>query len=64
MELRQLRYFVKTCELRSMGRAALELEDIEANKRRLAKIDAASFEPSIFAPALTLPLIGRMARLR
>ena len=26
MELRQLRYFVKTCELRSMGRAALELE--------------------------------------
>lgn len=26
MELRQLRYFVKTCELRSMGRAALELD--------------------------------------
>jgi len=26
MELRQLRYFVKTCELRNMGRAALELE--------------------------------------
>ena len=26
MELRQLRYFVKTCELRSMGRAALELQ--------------------------------------
>lgn len=25
MELRQLRYFVKACELRSMGRAALEL---------------------------------------
>ena len=26
MELRQLRYFVKVCELRSMGRAALELD--------------------------------------
>ncbi|MDM0034162.1 LysR substrate-binding domain-containing protein [Variovorax sp. J22P271] len=26
MELRQLRYFVKICELRSMGRAALELD--------------------------------------
>lgn len=26
VELRQLRYFVKVCELRSMGRAALELE--------------------------------------
>jgi DNA-binding transcriptional LysR family regulator len=26
MELRQLRYFVKICELGSMGRAALELE--------------------------------------
>lgn len=26
MELRQLRYFVRICELRSMGRAALELE--------------------------------------
>jgi len=26
MELRQLRYYVKICELRSMGRAALELE--------------------------------------
>jgi hypothetical protein len=45
-------------------KAALELEDVEANKRRLAKIDAANFEPSILAPALTLPLIGRMPRLR
>ncbi|MDO8371096.1 MAG: LysR family transcriptional regulator, partial [Polaromonas sp.] len=25
MELRQLRYFVRICELRSMGRAAVEL---------------------------------------
>jgi hypothetical protein len=46
-------------------KAALELEDVETRKRKTAEADAAAtLEPSIFAPALTLPLIGRVPRLR
>ena len=46
-------------------KAALELEDVETRKRRVAEDYAvATLEPSIFAPALTLPLIGRVPRLR
>lgn len=47
-------------------KAALELEDIETRKRKTAETNAAAttLEPSIFAPALTLPLVGRVTRLR
>jgi hypothetical protein len=46
-------------------KAALELEDLEGRKRNKAETEAAATrEPSIFAPALTLPLLGRVPRLR
>lgn len=41
MELRQLRYFVKVCELRSMGRAALELDIVtSALSQQISRLES------------------------
>lgn len=41
MELRQLRYFVKVCEMRSMGRAALELDIVtSALSQQISRLES------------------------